>query len=146
MKNGQFVLDESYAQSDVDINCLDTAAELSEAAEKLFLCVNEGKAVKMVENGRCRLPDLEEGVYLLWGTEQARQGMLPNLLFLPTWQEMTREMQYELVVVPKLVDKGTPHTGDAGLQVWGIVAGVSFLAVVIIVMGKEFRKKKRFLP
>ena len=141
MKNGEFVLEEAYLESDIDLNVLNTAKQLEEAAERIEAYVKSGFLIETNEEGIAKLQNLDEGVYLLNSLDsqsQREQKILPTLLYLPSWDEAEEKMQYDITVVPKYGIE-PPSTGDAAdVTGWSILFGVS-----AIVLGMKLAKNRK---
>ena len=114
MERGEFVLEEMYQKSGVNLNVLETAKEMEDVAERLIKYSKSGFMVETNEEGVAMLEDLDEGVYLINAFENPEgETILPTLLFLPTWDEIDQKMLYDVTIVPKFgVKPIAPSTGD----------------------------------
>lgn len=103
VSEGQYELHPKYQESDVDLNALETAAALREAAEKLAGYENEAaKSDVTDQDGRLTFPNLEVGVYLIRAEDTAKYDAIePSLIIIPTWNESEKEMLYDVNIVPK---------------------------------------------
>ena len=145
MKNGSFVLEEDFIESGVDLNALDTAQQLENAAARIQAYVKSGFLIQTNEEGIAKIEDLEEGVYLLNSPSNevnAAEKILPTLLYLPSWDAEEEKMLYDITVIPKYgVDP--PSTGDSAFVAgWGIL--LAFSAAVLGCMIKKLKKEKCF--
>lgn len=146
---GQYVLNPKYRESGIDLNKLETAAALREAAEKL--AGYESKDVKSDitdQNGSLMFLNLEVGVYLIRAEDTSKYDAIePALIIIPTWSESEEEMLYDVHIVPKhtpkeIVKKERPKTGvtdNAGPYIVSI-AGSLCVAVIVI---KSRRNRNR---
>ena len=106
------------------MNQIETAEQLEEAAEKLKAFSGKRSAkVRADKNGEIELKNLETGVYLFVAEETKEYDRItPFLIALPTWNAESREMSYEVEVIPKhipIVEKQEAGhlldgSGDAG--------------------------------
>lgn len=142
MKNGEFVLEDSYLKSNVKLNMLRSANQMEEAAKRLEAYVESGFLVEPNTEGVARIEDLEEGVYLLNCIDfQNEYTMTPTLLFLPTWNEVEEKMLYDITVVPKYGQKEIgPMTGDTNHGVDWII--VLLLSSIVLAWGWKKSKKR----
>lgn len=144
MVQGEYVLLEEYAKSGLDLNHLETAKELQQAAEILKRYSKQGGIVTVGEDGVARIEGLEVGVYLIDDYGDSSYEIVPTLLYLPTWQETEEEMLYDILLEPKMEHvRTTPQTGDDheayryGLMLCG-AGGILFLSYFC-------KKRKQFL-
>lgn len=134
MEKGKFVLQDEYVESDIDLNQLETAKELQDAAEELQSYVRQGGIVTMNEDGIVRIENLEEGVYLLNDYGDSQYEMIPTLLYIPTWEEDEKEMTYDITLEPKYHENlENPDTGDTSNGNIYFVFGLISLIIVMIV-------------
>ena len=134
MVNGIFVLEDGYEESQVNLNELKTARELEEAAEILMKYERRGNIFPLDEEGNVLIQDLEEGVYLIHGYGETEKEISPTLVFLPTWMEKEKELQYNITVVPKYSELA-PDTGHNSPEwLYGGLLTMSALILIRIVM------------
>lgn len=146
MKNGEFILEEEYAESKVNLNILNTAEQLEKAAERIESYVKSGFIIETDEEGVARLEDLEEGVYLLNGIVSESKGdqkMLPTLLYLPSWDEAEEKMLYDITVIPKYGIE-PPDTGDKANAVGFTVLLLASALVLTQKIKKNVKKEECF--
>ena len=134
MKQGEFYLEDVYQKSDVDLNAIKNARQLESAAKELMRFAEEDKGNLIVLNRESTFSDLEEGVYLIYSYEE---NMMPTLVFVPTWDEIEKNMNYEIEIKPKFASqKHSPQTGwESGAVIYLSMIMVSF--AVIIWIGKR---------
>lgn len=134
MVNGIFVLEDGYEESQVNLNELKTARELGEAADILMKYERSGNIFPLDEEGNVLIQDLEEGVYLIHGYGETKKEISPTLVFLPTWMEKEKELQYNITVVPKYSELA-PDTGHNSPEwLYGGLLTMSALILIRIVM------------
>lgn len=134
MVNGIFVLEDGYEESQVNLNELKTARELGEAADILMKYERSGNIFPLDEEGNVLIQDLEEGVYLIHGYGETEKEISPTLVFLPTWMEKEKELQYNITVVPKYSELA-PDTGHNSPEwLYGGLLTMSALILIRIVM------------
>ena len=148
---------EEYRGSEVDLNEVNHAEELGEAAEMLAEYVKDtgGTAEKSDltdHRGEVHFTGLEPGVYLIRGEENpAYDVILPALAAVPTFHEVEGAMLYSVEVEPKHTprpreEKNTaPQTGidDATFQY--LTGGVLCIsgALLLILAGKRKKSYER---
>ncbi len=146
LQDEEFVLEKDFAESEVNLNILNTAEQLANAAARLEAYVEGGFLIQTDEDGTARLQELEDGVYLIKCLETVRYGeqkILPTLLYLPSWDSAEEEMLYDIIVIPKYSEEN-PATGDsAKLATW---IPLLFLSAVFLgcKIKKTLKKEKCF--
>lgn len=139
MINGEFVLEEEFQESKVDLNSLETAKELEEAARTLVKYEKAGSLVALEEDGTTLIQDLEEGVYLLHTYDTNGKEICPTLVFIPTWMENEEKMRYDITVIPKYREVENPDTGwDSRERLYGGLLAVS----AVVLTGAICTRKK----
>lgn len=102
--NGEYVLEEKYQDSGVDLNHIENSVGMEEAALDLAGLVEamDVEAVETNQSGEAVFPKLEAGVYLVRAEEApAYDTVCPALVSVPLWDENKGEMCYETVLEPK---------------------------------------------
>ena len=129
MECGEFYLEDSFQNADVDLNTIKNARQLERAAKELMRFVNEENAERSILNQDAVFKDLEEGVYLIYSYEK---NMLPTLVYVPMWNEADKSMDFDIEVQPKFVSqKHSPQTGwENGGGVYFSLFIVSFGAIL----------------
>lgn len=153
LKDGYYYLNKEYGE--IDLNEINTAQELAEAAEQISNnVVSANGEVKTDKNGEAIIEDLDIGVYLLEVSDKARyENVTPLLIAIPTWNEETGDMEYDVTVIPKHspnkpggittnTDKGvsgdSPKTGDsANYSLYIALLGAS---ITLFALGKRVKK------
>lgn len=94
-----------FEESGINLMEIETAEELMEASILLKNLVPENAEVsslKTDENGQCIFENLEVGVYLLYPKDTAEyENISPLLIAVPTFDEASGQMQYDITVYPK---------------------------------------------
>lgn len=103
IKDGSYVLDDLYRSADVELNAIETAEGLQEAADTLRPLVKDAIQTKQTNvQGIVDFTDLEVGVYLLYVSDQAGyETIQPTLISVPMWDETVKQMNYHIEVFPK---------------------------------------------
>lgn len=103
IKEGSYQLTEDYSSADVDLNAIETAEGLQEAADTLRPLVKDAIQTKQTNaQGIVDFTDLEVGVYLLYVSDQAGyETIQPTLISVPMWDETAKQMNYHIEVFPK---------------------------------------------
>lgn len=155
VENGAFVLTEAFADTNVNLNQIDTVEELEKAADKL-----QAQAKKQIpkqqtvlttdDSGKASISDLLAGVYLIYATDTAQYGQIMSALFsIPTFDEEAGVMDYDIEIFPKHVPVpekkiSTPvKTGveDHVMAYAGVLIFSSAAAVFILI--KAAKKKQQ---
>ena len=138
LQNEQFILEKDFAECEVNLNVLNTAEQLANAAARLEAYVEGGFLIQTDEEGIARLQELEEGVYLLNSLETVRYGeqkIVPTLLYLPSWDSVEEKMSYDITVIPKY-GVGNPATGDSSK----LTAWIPLLFLSAVFLGYKIKK------
>ena len=103
IKEGSYQLTEDYSSANVDLNAIETAEGLQEAADTLQPFVKDAIQTKQTNvQGIVDFTDLEVGVYLLYVSDQAGyETIQPTLISVPMWDETAKQMNYHIEVFPK---------------------------------------------
>lgn len=142
--DGQYELVEQYKGSGIDLNAIEYAEELDEAAEKLSYYKASDGVCKTHANGIAQMKNLPTGVYLLYVSDQKNyEEITPVLIAVPTWGEQEGTMLYDVKVYPKHTplpkDTETPKsetikpvkTGDSQ-DVSGLVVSIGLAAGIVV--------------
>lgn len=114
---GEFVLCDQYANIGINLNQIQTANELANAAAILEALKPEGKEEITDADGIVVMENLPVGVYLVYASDNAEyEDIAPALVSIPTWDEEAVSMIYDIEMLPKHspfpeIPK-TPQTGD----------------------------------
>lgn len=140
VKNGEYILEAEYADSNIDLNNAKDANSLLVLTQKLEKIVKNGVSKKTKANGEVFFDDLDEGVYLIKTEDNEEYDKVQTVLVsIPTFDEKADESVYDIEITAKttpreLVDepKPVPQTGVSrmmfvfgGIAVIAIIAGVS---------------------
>lgn len=101
IEKGEYVLlDDS---TDIDLNQIETAEELEQAAEALSeTSISSDGVATTDQDGKVVISDLQAGVYLLVAENTANyETITPTLIAIPTWDETKGDMLYDVTVIPK---------------------------------------------
>lgn len=103
IKEGSYQLTEDYSSANVDLNAIESAEGLQEAADTLQPLVKDAIQTKQTNaQGIVNFTDLEVGVYLLYVSDQAGyETIQPTLISVPMWDETAKQMNYHIEVFPK---------------------------------------------
>lgn len=142
--DGQYELVDPYKGSGIDLNAIEYAEELDEAAEKLSYYKASDGICKTNANGIAQMKNLQTGVYLLYVADQKNyEEITPVLIAVPTWGEQEGTMLYDVKVYPKHTplpkDTETPKsetikpvkTGDSQ-DVSGLVVSIGLAAGIVV--------------
>ena len=103
IKEGSYQLTEDYSSANVDLNAIESAEGLQEAADTLQPLVKDAIQTKQTNaQGIVNFTDLKVGVYLLYVSDQAGyETIQPTLISVPMWDETANQMNYHIEVFPK---------------------------------------------
>lgn len=156
INDGSYHLLSQYSDSKIDLNKIEYAEEMDQAAKKLSYYKTSDGSITTNSSGRAKVSNLGVGVYLLYVSDQSSyDDITPILIAIPTWDEEVGDMIYDVSVYPKhtpvspgKVTTSTPHTstnaaktGDIqNFGIWIAAAGCSIVIGITIYCIK--RKKK----
>lgn len=140
--NGQYFLINDLQNTEVNLNALETAEDMKNAAytiSKITVSKNiVGTRKTTNDYGTVKFDQLEKGVYLLQGTDINKyENIVSTLISVPVFNnESKNSMNYDISIVPKHSPVIAVKTGDAvDLKLLVVLTGVS--AIVIVIMRKE---------
>lgn len=142
-KNGEFVLNESFEKSGVNLNDVRKGSDLRKAIERLTAHEIQGTIVK-TKNQVAKIESLSEGVYLLQCLPKEGYEVSPILVSIPQWDVDEKEMSYHVNVIPKtehIIE--TVDTGDSINVVPLIGLCIFSLIIVMIISGKAYFLKDK---
>ena len=121
IEKGEYILKESFADEDLDLNGIKTADEIDKVAKDLAKKV-ETPDYEMTtdEEGKATCKDLPVGVYLVYVEDLSDfETITPFIVGIPTWDDEDELFQYDVTVEPKhtalpriLVNKVDSVTGQ----------------------------------
>ena len=140
--NGQYFLINDLQNTEVNLNTLETAEDMKNAAytiSKITVSKNiVGTRKTTNDYGTVKFDQLEKGVYLLQATDINKyENIVSTLISVPAFNnESKNSMNYDISIVPKHSPVIAVKTGDAvDLKLFSVLAGVS--AIVIAIIRKE---------
>lgn len=121
IEKGEYILKESYADDEINLNEIKTAEEIDNVAKTLSKKV-ESPDYEMTtdEEGKATCKNLPVGVYLVYVEDLADyETISPFIVGIPTWDDEDELFQYDVTVEPKhtalpriLVNKVDSVTGQ----------------------------------
>lgn len=140
--NGQYLLINDLQDIEIDLNTLETAEDMKNAAytiSKITVSKNiVGTRKTTNDYGTVKFDQLEKGVYLLQATDINKyENIVSTLISVPAFNnESKNSMNYDISIVPKHSPVIAVKTGDAvDLKLFAVLAGVS--AVIIAIIRRE---------
>ena len=140
--NGQYLLINDLQDIEIDLNTLETAEDMKNAAytiSKITVSKNiVGTRKTTNDYGTVKFDQLEKGVYLLQATDINKyENIVSTLISVPVFNnESKNSMNYDISIVPKHSPVIAVKTGDAfDLKLFTVLAGVS--AVIIAIIRRE---------
>ena len=140
--NGQYFLINDLQNTAVNLNTLETAEDMKNAAytiSKITVSKNiVGTRKTTNDYGTVKFYQLEKGVYLLQATDINKyENIVSTLISVPAFNnESKNSMNYDISIIPKHSPVIAVKTGDAvDLKLFVVLAGVS--AIVIAIIRKE---------
>lgn len=103
--DGEYILRKEYKKSSVNLNHLKYAEEAERAAKKLSPYVKAGKIIMTDKEGKAKIKNLSQGIYLI------RYSNVPVLITIPEWDEKRCDLIYDITIIPKLEEAEAPQTG-----------------------------------
>ena len=140
--NGQYFLINDLQNTEVNLNTLETAEDMKNAAytiSKITASKNiVGTRKTTNDYGMVKFDQLENGVYLLQATDINKyENIVSTLISVPVFNnESKNSMNYDISIVPKHSPVIAVKTGDAfDLKLFVVLTGVS--AVIIAIIRRE---------
>ena len=140
--NGQYFLINDLQNTEVNLNTLETAEDMKNAAytiSKITASKNiVGTRKTTNDYGTVKFDQLENGVYLLQATDINKYENIVSTLIsvLAFNNESKNSMNYDISIIPKHSPVIAVKTGDAvDLKLFAVLAGVS--AVIIAIIRRE---------
>ena len=140
--NGQYLLINDLQDIEIDLNTLETAEDMKNAAytiSKITVSKNiVGTRKTTNDYGTVKFDQLEKGVYLLQATDINKyENIVSTLISVPAFNnESKNSMNYDISIVPKHSPVIAVKTGDAfDLKLFALLAGIS--AVIIAIIRRE---------
>ena len=103
IEKGEYILKESFADDEIDLNKITTAEEIDNVAKTLSKKV-ESPDYEMTtdEEGKATCKNLPVGVYLVYVEDLADyETISPFVVGIPTWDDEDELFQYDVTVEPK---------------------------------------------
>ncbi len=157
LKGGFYYLTENFSSTGIDLNELEYAVDMDEAAKALNEFMESEGQVSTDSDGHTLITDLEKGVSLLAVIDKARyEEVTPVLIAIPTWNETEGDMDYHVTVIPKhspnkpgSIITDTPSVPGGGVQTGDnneivplcVLLGMS--AFLIIAIAKKSSKREQ---
>lgn len=140
--NGQYLFIDDLQDIEIDLNTLETAEDMKNAAytiSKITVSKNiVGTRKTTNDYGTVKFDKLEKGVYLLQATDINRyENIMPTLISVPVFNNESKNgMNYDISIIPKHSPIVAAKTNDtANLKIFVVLAGVS--AVIIAIIRRE---------
>lgn len=140
--NGQYFLINDLQNTEVNLNTLETAEDMKNAAytiSKITVSKNiVGTRKTTNDYGTVKFDQLEKGVYLLQATDINKyENIVSTLISVPVFNnESKNSMNYDISIIPKHSPVIAVKTGDAvDLKLFAVLTGVS--AVIIAIIRRE---------
>lgn len=140
--NGQYLFIDDLQDIEIDLNTLETAEDMKNAAytiSKITVSKNiVGTRKTTNDYGTVKFDQLEKEVYLLQATDINKyENIVSTLISVPAFNnESKNSMNYDISVVPKHSPVIAVKTGDAfDLKLFALLAGIS--AVIIAIIRRE---------
>ena len=137
--NGQYLFIDDLQDTEVNLNTLETAEDMKNAAytisKNAVLKKISGNRKTTNDYGTVKFDQLENGVYLLQATDINKyDNISPTLISIPTFNsESHNNMNNNIYIVPKHSPIIAAKTSDsADLKLFAVLAGVSTAVIAII--------------
>lgn len=153
VSGGEFLLTDTFLSSNVDLNNIKSANELDIAASKLSKLAtaeNTYKTISTNNEGIAEIKELPVGVFLVYATDNASyENVSPFLVSIPTYNDKTGEMVYDIEVLPKHTPLSSPEqpevpqTGVDNMVLEYTILSIGFLVLGgIIAIVSKMKKKE----
>ena len=140
--NGQYLLINDLQDTEVNLNTLETAEDMKNAAytiSKITVSKNiVGTRKTTNDYGTVKFDQLEKGVYLLQATDINKyENIVSTLISVPAFNNESKNgMNYDISIIPKHSPIAAAMTNDtANLKIFVVLVGVS--AVIIAIIRRE---------
>lgn len=140
--NGQYLLINDLQDIEIDLNTLETAEDMKNAAytiSKITVSKNiVGTRKTTNDYGTVKFDQLEKGVYLLQATDINKyENIVSTLISVPVFNNESKNgMNYDISIIPKHSPIVAAKTNDtANLKIFVVLVGVS--AVIIAIIRRE---------
>lgn len=148
--NGNYELTEPFSETGVDLNEIENSEQLSEAAQQLADIEVSGETGITDQNGDLCFSDLSTGVYLILAEEtESFDVITPTLAAIPTWNEETGEMAYQVLMEPKHTPRPeeslteAPQTSLQDDTIYYLIGGLLCIAGSAILAFAGFWKRSK---
>lgn len=157
--NGEYVMEEAYAESGIDLNQVKTANDMEAVCKILEPIVLKDLEAVTDKEGVAVIPNLPVGVYFIHAVDIAEYEQLTSFLVsIPTWNETKKVMEYDVEAFPKHAEiigtiiteipddfREGVQTGDmSGLMVWFDLAVISLFSIWGILVYKFAKQNKKY--
>lgn len=155
--DGEYKMVEVFNGLGLDLNAIETSAQLEEAAnkiasEKLNKVIENEKELVTDYKGVGSVDNLEVGVYLVFPKDTAKyEKVSPFLVSIPYWVEADKQMSYDIKAIPKhspYPTIETPNVPDTSYNnkaiLYGAIGGgLIALAITLRVSSRKKQIAKR---
>lgn len=130
----------NYKSMDIDFNLMQSASDMEKAAKELVGCMVADGSVKTDKKGEACISNLSAGIYMLRVVDGSQYDVIrPFLVKIPMWDEVLKNMNYEVTVVPKHSPYERIVTGDDNFyQNYLVLFLISFIIVVGLTCHNQF--------
>ena len=157
VENGEFVLEDPYADLGIDLNTLETANEMEETCKVLQPLVSKEFEAVTDKDGVAVIKNVPVGVYFIYAIDIADYEYITSFLVsVPTWNETDKVMNYDVVSIPKhtkIIGNITTDipddfsegvmTGDlSNYFMWMRIAAMSLILILSISFCKLYKRTK----
>lgn len=141
IENGNFVLEEAYMKSEVDLSQLNSAKDMKEAIQKLQQFSTKENIIQTSESGNVIISDLEEGVYLIESVSSDSYQIPAMLVTVPAWNEEAETISYDISVTPKMekISESVQTGDDSYIDIFSVFFIISLIIVAILSCQKCFQ-------
>lgn len=147
---GEYILTDTFASCDVDLNAIENSNDLKTAAEKLLTESLENAETNTTDKfGKVTFNNLKVGVYLISAEDSVNYDTIePSLIAIPTWSDSDGNMLYDVIIEPKHTEKADDEKNVAPQtnleeNTWKYVGVACICAIGAVVCKIKVRKRKR---
>lgn len=137
IEDGKYILNKEYKKSGVNLNYMEHSEELERAVKKLNRYMKPEGSIVTEADGKARLKNLSQGIYLLRNSGKA------TMVSVPTWDEKEKDYIYDVTVIPKIEEVTAPQTNlYSHMKIYFMIIAVLLMCAAMF----SYKARKEFQP
>lgn len=134
LENETYRVLERYRGMGIEICDIKTSGEMEKAAYEFDTYVSADGIAKTDKEGKTIISGLSPGMYLLRVSDGALYDKVyPALITVPAWNEVTKNFDYEVVVVPKHIPDNPEKVVTGDRTHYMLYLGLSIISLTLVV-------------